>query len=315
MEGSWYKNNDNDTIWWWEDDDIGAHVFSFDRKKRINLFHDYPWGMTKAERRIFDEENPFWADYFRERVEDWSTIDTTFDFTSELPEYWDGFWDRNDGLGGGGCDPDNASPTLQEYHRIIWSRRLPNDEVMELKKGSGPYYLTWKDMRFGSDSIIVELRYKKYRHIIDQVMKIVPDYKAFYEELLRKSYTIGGMIIFPKHMGSMNQDRGTNKLISDRWDLTLECIRRYYAGESSPLSETIQRDKVFFDLFVDFRGYVDFFFLQDCVADDYSKVDIWCGDGLFEKDGLPETVEEYLTFIDKELEFLDKRNARIKEYF
>ena len=36
------------------------------------------------------------------------------------------------------------------------------------------------------------------------------------------------MIIFPKLRGSMNQDRGTNPMISDRWDLSLECIKRYY---------------------------------------------------------------------------------------
>ena len=75
-------------------------------------------------------------------------------------------------------------------------------------------------------------------------------------------------MIFPKHPSSMNQNKGTNRKISDRWDLTLECIRRYYNGEESPLYKTINRDKEFYDLFVDFKGYVDFFFLQDCVSED-----------------------------------------------
>ena len=39
-------------------------------------------------------------------------IDTTFDFTTDSQGYWDGFWDRNDGLGCSGCDPDSKSPTL-----------------------------------------------------------------------------------------------------------------------------------------------------------------------------------------------------------
>ena len=122
------------------------------------------------------------------------------------------------------------------------------------------------------------------------------------------------MIIFPKHINSMNQMRGTCSRISDRWDLTLECIRRYYIGEKSPLSSVIESDKEFFDLFVDFKGYVDFFFLQDCVSEDYKEVEIWCGDASFDKSGLPETVDDYFEFIRNEHAFLDKRNERIKTY-
>ncbi len=240
-------------------------------------------------------------------------IDVSFDFTTDSPGYWDGFWDRNDGLGGGGSDPDSVSPTLQKYHQYLWSKPLPNGEIMDLKAGYGLYYLTWKDFRFGSDAIIVSFRYKKYRYIIDQVFDILGDYKTWYDERLRKSYTIGGMVIFPKHRMSMNQLRGTNFLISDRWDLTLECIRRYYYGEQSPLYDVIDSDRAFYELFVDFKGYVDFFLLQDCVSDDYSKVDIWCGNTDFVDSGLPKTVDEYFNFMDKEFLFLEKRNKRIEE--
>ena len=122
------------------------------------------------------------------------------------------------------------------------------------------------------------------------------------------------MIIFPVHINSMNQRRGMNILIADRWDLTLECIRRHYAGEESPLTKVIEQDRAFYDLFVDFKGYVDFFFLQDCVSEDYSSVNIWMGDTSFRKSGLPETVEDYFNFLLKEHIFLDKRNLRIQEY-
>ena len=243
-------------------------------------------------------------------------IDISFDFTTDSKGYWDGFWDRNEGLGYGGADPDKDSSTLRNYHQLLWSKELPNGEYMNLQKGKyADYdYLTWKDFRFGSDSIIVEMRYTQYRSVIEQVFDIVGDYKKYYEDILRKSYTIGGMIIFPKHPSSMNQMKGTNKYISDRWDLTMECIRKYYLGEDSPLYKTILRDKDFFDMFIDFKGYVDFFLLQDCVSEDYSKVDVWCGDLSFEKSGLPETVEDYFIFIEKEFKFLEKRNQRIKEY-
>lgn len=226
-------------------------------------------------------------------------IDTTFDFRSDTPV---------------GKDPDKYSKTLKSYHQLLWSKPLPNGEEMKLEKGKGLYYLTWKDFDFGSDSIIVELRYQRYQRIIDEVGKIVGDIEEYYENLIRRSYSIGGMIIFPKHTNSMNQARGRNLLISDRWDLTLECIRRYYYDEESPLSEVIENDKAFYDLFINFKGYVDFFFLQDCVSNDYSIVDIWCGDASFDKSGLPETVNDYFQFIRKEHEFLDKRNRRIQEY-
>ena len=122
------------------------------------------------------------------------------------------------------------------------------------------------------------------------------------------------MIIFPVHVNSMNQRRGMNILIADRWDLTLECIRRHYAGEESPLTKVIEQDRAFYDLFVDFKGYVDFFFLQDCVSEDYSSVNIWMGDTSFRKSGLPETVEDYFKYLLKEHIFLDNRNRRIQEY-
>lgn len=240
-------------------------------------------------------------------------IDTTFDFTTDSPGYWDDFWKRNDGLGYGGSDPDSVSSTLKEYHRLLWSKPLPNGEMFDLKGGKGIYYLKWRDMDLSSDSIIVSFRYKKYRHMMEQVRERVDDFESYFEKLIHRSYTIGGMIIFPAHKNSLNQSRGRSSTISDRWDLTLECIRRYYAGETSPLSKTIEADKAFFDLFIDFKGYVDFFFLQDCVSSDYSSVDIWVGDAAFKESGLPRTIDEYFIFIDKELAFLDKRNARIKD--
>ena len=242
-------------------------------------------------------------------------IDVDFDFTTDTPSYWDGFWGRNDGLGAGSYDPDTWSKTLQKYHQILWSRKLPNGETMDLVVGSGAKYLTWKGFRFGSDSIIASFRYKKYRCMIDQVRHTVPDYEKFMEDFLRQSYTIGGMIIFPKRRyGSINQDRGCNTCISDRWDLTLECIRKFYLGEPSPLYETLLREKGFFDLFVDFRGYVDFFFLQDCVSADYQTVRFWLGNGMFTENPRPDTVEDYLLWIEECRRFLEKRNNRIKAF-
>lgn len=243
---------------------------------------------------------------------DLGNIDIAFDFTSDSPHYWDSFWDNNNGLGAGGSDPDSASKMLQQYHQLLWSKPLPNGEYLDLKMGIGANYLTWRDFRFGSDSIIASFRYERYRGMIEQVKRAVPDYRAFMESFLRRTYTIGGMIIFPKWRGGINQSRGCNPQIKDRWDLTLECIRKYYQGEKSPLYDTLVKDKPFFDLFVDFKGYVDFFYLQDCVSNDYSSAEFWLGDGEFTYKPLPQTVSDYLTWIECELQFVEKRNKRIQ---
>ncbi len=118
-----------------------------------------------------------------------------------------------------------------------------------------------------------------------------------------------------KHVGSINQAKGTSPKLRDRWDLTLECIRRYYCNEESPIGKTLARDKDFFDLFVDFKGFVDYFFLQDCVSTDYGSVHIWVGNADFAEEPLPKTVDEYLLWINRQMDFLKKRNARIAAAF
>lgn len=147
--------------------------------------------------------------------------------------------------------------------------------------------------------------------MLEEVSKAIPKYEEFIESFVRKTYTIGGSIIFPKE-NSINRARGVNPFIKDRWDLTLECIRKYYRNEDSPLYETLVMNKEFFDLFVDFKGYVDFFFLQDCVSEDYQTVIFWIGDGDLSKNPMPKSVDEYLIWIDKQLDFVSKRNKRIE---
>lgn len=237
-------------------------------------------------------------------------IDVAYDFTADTPNYWNDFW-KDSILGGGGADPDMASKTLQAYHQFLWSKQLPNGEKINLVKGNAFHYLTWKNFRFGSDSILSSFRYTRYRKILEEVSKALPDYRNFIENFIHKTYTIGGSIIFPKE-NSINRARGINPFIKDRWDLTLECIRRYYKNESSPLYESLVKNKDFFDLFIDFKGYVDFFYLQDCVSPDYQSVDFWIGEGDLSKNPMPKNVEEYLLWIEKQLDFVSKRNRRIE---
>ena len=65
-----YKNEPDDLIWWQETpEERGLFLFSFDREKVYNLFEDFPDKLTPEEVKIFCRENPFWADFFRDRLE------------------------------------------------------------------------------------------------------------------------------------------------------------------------------------------------------------------------------------------------------
>ena len=128
--------------------------------------------------------------------------------------------------------------------------------------------------------------------------------------------TIGGYIIFPSerinNQMTINGARGVNKKIRDRFDLTLECIRRYYNKENSPLNETFKRYKKFFDLFDSFQGYVDFFLLQDLVANDYSSIKYFIPFETFENYPLPNDIEEYKQYKYNLSNFVLARSQRMK---
>ena len=180
-----------------------------------------------------------------------------------------------------------------------------------MRDGGYKDYLSWKNYRFGSDSITASFCYKNNRKFIKKVAESLPNYKIYMENYIRKSYTIGGAIIFPKTPKSINQMRGWNYYIKDRFDLTLECIRKFYKNEPSPLYEVLSRNKQFFCLFVDFKGYVNFFYLNDLVESDYSAVKFWLGNGKFDKSPMPQSVEDYLSYMDNQMAFVNKRNKRI----
>lgn len=64
----WTKKNESDQIWWLDNTGvIGEWIFSFDRVKEFDMFQDYPYKLTKDQKEIFDRENPYWANFFRDR--------------------------------------------------------------------------------------------------------------------------------------------------------------------------------------------------------------------------------------------------------
>lgn len=69
MQSNFYKKKNTDKIYWIDDPDkIGVFEFSFDKQKVFNLFRDYPHALTNEQRQVFDKENPYWADFFKDRT-------------------------------------------------------------------------------------------------------------------------------------------------------------------------------------------------------------------------------------------------------
>lgn len=211
-------------------------------------------------------------------------------------------------------DPDAFSPTLRRYHKLLWSKQIPNGSVFELTDTHAKAYLYHQsdlgEFFLSSDAIGHTYRnVKRMSHIVDQVS---PDEIESFFDLCT---SIGGYVIFPSNRidrkMTINGARGLNQSIGDRFDFTLECIRRHYANVDSPLGEILQRYSFFFDLFRDFRGYVDFFLLKDLVAGDYKTIKFWSPFDNFGSSPFLNDVDEYQLYKKNVIDFVSARNQRI----
>ncbi len=155
-----------------------------------------------------------------------------------------------------------------------------------------------------SDSVIPTFtRSSQIAHITQLVPAIE---RAKFNE---RAYTIGAMMVFPANkIGrkmTINGARGCYPRIKDRFDLTVECIRRHYLGAESPLVNVLERYAAFFALFRDFRGYVDFFLLQDLVTADYSTVRHFLPFDGFHPWPLPDSDDAYRVYRQNAETFID----------
>lgn len=211
-----------------------------------------------------------------------------------------------------GKDPDTHSATLRKYHQILWSKELPNGRELVLDDNLRNVSNVG-NFEFSSDSIIHTFsKWKRMSKIISEIpSKSIEDFVGL-------AYTIGGMTIFPSSKvdgrKTINGERGLNHKINDRIDLTLECIRRYYLDEESPMTECLNAYSDFFSLFCDFKGYVNFFFFQDLVTEDYKEIKFLYPFENFKCNSLPKTKEEYEKYKNNTMLFINKRNNRIDDW-
>lgn len=227
-------------------------------------------------------------------------IDTSFDFRTDTPP---------------GKDPDTYSATLCRYHQLLWSKPLPSGVQFELAPTTRPpYYFSHSspagDFGLSSDAFVPSYtRYGVPKQVLEQFSATEHDYFNMI------GYTIGGVILWPAvridGKWTINQARGCLRRIADRMDLTLESIRRYYECKWSPLGDVLTRYHDFFAAFEDFRGYVDFWLLQDMVTDDYSSVRFFMPFDEFRSSAIPQDFDTYREYRRHSIEFTQARNRRI----
>lgn len=226
-------------------------------------------------------------------------IDTTFNMYSDA----------------NGGDPDATSPTLRRYHKFLWSKPLPSGAQFELRDDKPGCYLfhssALEDFSLGSDAITHSYKNQiKKKWLTTQIPKEV-------QELFDRGSTIGAYIIFPNNQvdrqHTINQARGISRLIDDRFDLTLECIKRFYINEPSPLADALGRYAAFFRLFETFEGYVEFFLLHDLV-DEHGHVKFYLPFDGFQSPPQFANTGDYLAYKNRVESFVHARNQRIEQY-
>ena len=230
-------------------------------------------------------------------------IDTTFDVRTDA----------------GARDPDRHSTTLRRFHQQLWSKPLPDGQLFTLDDNLR-HESTLGTFRLSSDAIThTYSRRTRPQHLVRIVAQVsskeISDFYAL-------GCTVGAYTVFPlgaringETMPSINQRRGTHPQVQDRFDLTLEGIRRHYAGDQSPLTDVLDRHKDFFTLFGTFEGYVEHFLLQDLVSHDYTKIHFWTDREPFLSDPLPAAdLAEYRKYSRRVQGFIQARNSRIRNY-
>jgi len=252
-------------------------------------------------------------------------IDVTFKFKTECQK---------------GQDPDRWSTTLAKYHQFLWSKRLDSGEELKLelqkdnsfhvRHGRYLFVLTSDCM---NNSYTHTKLWEKLSRLLQQDGENPTDMQASFDTY---GESIGNYIVFPKKIyengiwlnrrpegkkrgQTINQYRGVNCHIGDRFDITLECIRRFYEDRSqeainqNPLGWVLKNFEEYFDLFGSFDGFVRFFLLEDFLEAGSVKQFI-AFDENFKRAGKPQKAKEYKQYANACQEVNRLRAERIQRY-
>lgn len=182
-------------------------------------------------------------------------------------------------------DPDSWHKDLRAFHRILWSRPLRTGDAWSFTPTRGSYLRCTQrrdsapqEWSIGSDNFATT-----HTSALPGMAAALPGYER---QHLHEFCSIGGYIAFPNgkfqtretrsvsRKWTINQARGCDRSISDRFDLTLEAIRLYFTGvvarDKNPIGDVLDAYGWFFDFFgtgdEGFSAYVDYFFLGPMVS-------------------------------------------------
>lgn len=192
---------------------------------------------------------------------------------------------------------------------------MPNGTLFDLRDDKRGYYLYHNsalgEFSLGSDAITHSYKNQGLKKWLTTQIPLQV------QELFDRGSTIGAYLIFPNNQvdrkPTINQARGMQRLIDDRFDLTLECIRRFYANEPSPLAGTLSRYETFFRLFESFIGYVQFFLLDDLVKEQ-GRVQFYLPFDDFQSPPQFRDADDYLAYKTRVESFIYARSRRIEAY-
>jgi len=214
-----------------------------------------------------------------------------------------------------GRDPDSHSPTLRRFHQFLWSKALPGGQHFHLDiSGPRPFLVHRSELgEFHLTSDSITHAYSLRPTVMPLVRGLPTRLREFAEN---RAWPVSECTLFPGKLvdgkPTINGARGMHRWIGDRFDLTLECIRRHYRGEPSPLAEALARYSSFFALFDTFEGYLDFFLLQDLVDERSNEVKFYLPFQSFGADPLPRDLESYTTYLEGVTAFAFGRGQRME---
>ena len=208
---------------------------------------------------------------------------------------------------------DLHSHTLRIYHQFLWSRPLPDGSHLELdasRSRTTDYLVTQDGLVLASDSLINSMT--TWPHMTE-VLAHIPEEEQ--EAFRRRASSVAATGLWPKRRGpsgqSINQARGMNRKIADRLDLTIECIRRYYAGQESPLAPVLEDAARFFGLWPGWDAWVRWWLLDDLV-DAEGQIRWFLPFTEFGKEQpWPSTPRSWRVYRDRCVDFIDQRAERM----
>jgi hypothetical protein len=242
-------------------------------------------------------------------------------------------------------DPDSHSRRLRDWHRVLWTKPLPDGTTLDLVPYDHGLVDRDRDMFLKSDTAVptweLQQEVQPFRDAVQERLRQAG--RGSIHDVGWRLYDMGAMVLFPGRQvdgqRTINQDKGWLRYsIADRLDLTVECIRLYYGflrdldpsdqdaaklpdghQRINPLAPTLHRYQSFFALFGTFDHYVQFWLLQDLVTTSPSGTTVnffgrgssEAGHDFMTTGALPTDAEEYEAYLLAADDFVVMRNQRM----